>query len=196
MCQNATTVKKISSSAPTPFSEICWLLLVENWVSTTDLSNHRKTDENITLLFQGQYWLFGFVLFIIVSRITTIFWENNQVSANRNLKPLVTSIQFCEGLKSKVFYMHSSILPPVVFWHVLTCRLPGCNPQCGYTMEAYAIGHRHSNFDIDSSSRSLIRILPRTFFLRFPKNVLLRFSNRASRPTVSIVAWFEFLNVV
>ena len=27
----------------------------------------------------------------------------------------MTSIQFCEGPKSKVFYMHSSILPPVVF---------------------------------------------------------------------------------
>ena len=66
------------------------------------------------------------------------------------------------GPKSKVFFMHLSILPtlPLIRAHVQANRV---QPLMWKTMKAYAIGHQESNIDVDSSSRSLMRILQRTF---------------------------------
>ena len=49
--------------------------------------------------------------------------------------------------------MHSAILPTFV-WHVATGKPTECNPQCGYTVEAYeyVISHRHATFDIIASA--------------------------------------------
>ena len=66
------------------------------------------------------------------------------------------------GPKPNVFYMHSAILFFYLL-HVLKCKSTECNPQCGYTMEAYVISHQHSSFDIDSSCRSLMGILRKSF---------------------------------
>ena len=68
------------------------------------------------------------------------------------------------GPKSQIFYMH---LATLCFWQALACKSIGCHPhcQCGYTMKANAIGHQPSNFETNSSRRSLIR----TFLMNSPE---------------------------
>ena len=55
------------------------------------------------------------------------------------------------GPKPNVFYMHSVILNTYYFLTRDNVRVSWMQPQYGYTIESYAIGHQHSSFDTDSS---------------------------------------------
>ena len=87
---------------------------------------------------------------------------------NRPCNQTITQRIIRRGPKLSRNYRTKRHLLGYSLWHVLTCKPIEGNPRCGYTMEAYVIDHRHSSFGIDSSSRSLIRILQRPFICAQP----------------------------